>query len=231
MVRDDGLLKIIDFGFGKQVNAIADFDKSVSLNWWCELPAEFSDKLYDYRTEVYFVGKLFERFILENNIDQFKYKMMLNKMCEHDPASRVQCFADVTRTIQNDLFLQIDFSDVEMDYYRRFSDLMEGHVTKIETDADYVKDVDRVLTNLENAYRSFMLEETVPNSATVTRCFLSGSYYFKKKGFDVQVVKDFLHMLKSFSTEKQRIVLSNLHTRLDAIARYAESDIADDIPF
>lgn len=63
LVRADGAVKIIDLGFGKRVQMPEDFDKSISLNWWCQPPAEFSRNLYDYRTEVYFVGKLFENII------------------------------------------------------------------------------------------------------------------------------------------------------------------------
>src|SRR5262245_37146304 len=61
MVRKDGRLKIIDLGFGKRAETSADFDKSISLNWWCQTPDEFQESRYDFTTEVYFVGKLFER--------------------------------------------------------------------------------------------------------------------------------------------------------------------------
>ena len=231
MVRSDGSVKIIDFGFGKMVSESQNFDKSVSLNWWCDLPEEFSRQVYDFSTEVYFVGKLFEGFIRDNDIDQFKYKGMLAKMCERDQNSRVKRFSDVAKTIQSDLFLQIDFGDKEMVCYRRFSDSLENHITKIESGADYVDDVDRVVTALENAHRSFMLEEYVPDCATVIRCILRGSYYYRKKDFNVCIVRDFLNMMKSFSTEKRRIVLSNLHTRLDAIARYENTTDDNYLPF
>ncbi|MCG2661366.1 MAG: protein kinase family protein [Kiritimatiellae bacterium] len=233
MVRGDGVVKIIDFGFGKQIQDSKDFDKSVSLNWWCELPIEFSSQVYDFRTEVYFVGKLFERFIQENHIDNFKYTTMLGKMCELDPTVRIQRFADVTKAIQSDMFFEIDFGDEEMACYRSFADCVDQHITKIENKTEYVDDVERLQAALENAYRKFMLEETVPDSAVVTRCVVSGSYHYRQKGFPVKVVRDFLHMLKSSAPEKKRIILSNLHTRLDAISRYDEAatDDSDSLPF
>jgi eukaryotic-like serine/threonine-protein kinase len=46
MVDEIGVLKIIDFGFGKQITESKDFDKSISLNWWCELPLEFEVQRY-----------------------------------------------------------------------------------------------------------------------------------------------------------------------------------------
>ncbi|MCG8407871.1 MAG: protein kinase family protein, partial [Phycisphaerales bacterium] len=77
LVTNDGLCKIIDFGFGKRINSTGDFDKSISLNWWCEPPNEFEHNQYDFTTEVYFVGKLFEKCILELNINEFGYKNLL----------------------------------------------------------------------------------------------------------------------------------------------------------
>ena len=76
-----------------------------------------------------------------------------------------------------------------------------------------------------------MLEETAPAANTVINCVVSGQYYYMEKGFPVEVVRDFLHMLKSVAPEKKRIILSNLHTRIDAIETYDKRLLADDIPF
>ena len=81
MVREDGVLKIIDLGFGKKIEHTADFDKSISLNWWCEPPLEFQTARYDFTTEVYFVGKLFQRIIQDNQLARFKYLDVLAAMC------------------------------------------------------------------------------------------------------------------------------------------------------
>lgn len=44
LVSDDGLIKIIDFGFGKRIVTKHDFGKSITLNWWCEPPLEFGNQ-------------------------------------------------------------------------------------------------------------------------------------------------------------------------------------------
>ena len=51
LVDTKGTVKIIDFGFGKQIQAEEDFGKSISLNWWCEIPLDFKDKIYDFKTK------------------------------------------------------------------------------------------------------------------------------------------------------------------------------------
>lgn len=231
MVTNLDNVKIIDLGFGKRIECSEDFDKSISLNLWCEPPEEFKDTLYDFRTEVYFIGKLFEKIIHEKGIDHFEYKSILKHMCSRNPDLRIDSFFDVEKEINNNRFFEIAFSAEEQRDYRRFADLMEEHITKIENGSKYVDDFDRIQLQLEDVYRSFMLEETAPDSALITRCFVSGSYYYNKAGFSVWAVREFLRLLKSSSQEKRRIIMANLHTRLDSIPRYADNPIDDDIPF
>lgn len=231
LVASYGQLKVIDFGFGKRVQQTDDFDKSVTLNWWCEPPTEFSSATYDFSTEVYFVGKLFERIIQENGLDQFKYMEILGKMCQRDPVKRVHSFTALLKQVQSDQFLEIDFSEEEIEAYRDFANSLQTQVTKIESGAKYLDDVSRLQAELEDVYRNFMLEEYVPDCATVTRCLIRGEYYRKQEGMPVWAVRNFLHILKALSPEKKRIVMSNLHTRLDAIPRYDKPTFSDDVPF
>lgn len=114
MVRGDGRVKIIDLGFGKQVQTSADFKKSITLNWWCEPPMEFESSLYNFTTEIYFVGKLFEKLLRENSISHFKYGEILRRMCDRNPETRVATFALVQQEIGRDLFLGLDFSATEL---------------------------------------------------------------------------------------------------------------------
>jgi eukaryotic-like serine/threonine-protein kinase len=230
MVRTDGLLKIIDLGFGKRIERSDDFDKSISLNWWCEPPSEFQASRYDFKTEVYFVGKLFERMIQESNIRHFKYMDTLAAMCQRNPTKRVGGFAGVERTIRNELFFEMDFSGEELQAYRRFSDALCRQVAKVESSAKYATDVDKLRVQLNDAYQRFMLEETVPDAAVVLRCFLVGMYHYRKAGLEVAIVRDFLKLLRTTADERARVILANLHTRLDSLPRY--TDVAeDDIPF
>jgi serine/threonine-protein kinase len=133
LVDKGGQLKIIDLGFGKRVRATADFEKSVTLNWWCHPPGEFRDGRYDFTTEVYFVGKLFERIIQENEINHSKFTDVLGQMCQHDAFARAQTFAEIEKTIQSNKFFEIGFSEEELRAYRIFADSVARHVMRIET--------------------------------------------------------------------------------------------------
>jgi serine/threonine-protein kinase len=232
MVREDGVLKIIDLGFGKRIEHTADFDRSISLNWWCEPPLEFRTARYDFTTEVYFVGKLFQRIIQENQIARFKYLDALAAMCHRDPASRITGFSAVEQQIRNEQFYESDFEQSDLSVYREFADAISRHITKIESGAKYVTDMSKLRTQLNDVYQRFMLEETVPDAALVLRCLVTGMYYYRKPGLPVSTVRDFLRLLRATVDERAKIILANLHTRLDALPRYDQSAITDDdIPF
>jgi serine/threonine protein kinase len=231
MVANDGVVKIIDLGFGKQISESKDFDKSISLNWWCETPEEFNSRRYDFGTEVYFVGKLFEKLIRENSISHFNYTDLLRRMCIHDPDARIDSFSAVLQSLRNDQFTEIDFSTSDRQAYRTFADELCEHVTKIENGAKYVDDLKKITRQLRDAYQKVMLEETVPDSAIVMNCFIDGTYYYRSKGFSVEAIRDFLELLRICTTEKMQILLANVHTRMDAIPRYAGGAPNDDIPF
>lgn len=232
MVTSSGVVKIIDFGFGKQIYDKNDFDKSISLNWWCEPPNDFNQDTYDFKTEVYFVGKLFEKIIGENNIEHFKYISVLSSMCKLDPKSRTNSFIEIKRGILNDKFVEIEFQEQELINYREFSRALSGAITKIESGTRFFDDIDVIKSKIDKLYKSVMLEEYIPNNNLLVKCFVNGSYYYSRNHhIPIQTLKLFLELLRSCSKEKQNIILSNLHSKLDAIETYNKSPDFDDIPF
>jgi len=235
LVSKDCELKIIDFGFGKKAIQASDFDKSISLNWWCEPPSDFVKEQYDFRTEVYFVGKLFEKIIKEQNIGVFKYPGLLNKMCQIEPANRIHSFAEVSRALNEDKFLGVAFNENELSIYRKFSQNLDNAVSKIETNCSFLNDSELIQKKLEDLYRNVMLEEYVPSNNLVAKCFLNGQYYYynKKNIFSVSELKSFIEFTRSCSKDKKNIIINNLFTRLDTIERYSEPPLGynDDVPF
>lgn len=231
MVRDDGTIKIIDLGFGKHVDTLSDFDKSISLNWWCELPEDFESNKYNHSTEIYFVGKLFEKLVQDLGLEHFNYAPLLERMCDRNPTRRIASFAEVRTSIQLKRASDLDFTDSECDAYLEFADEMSGHITKIESGAKYSEDPDQIRTQLEATYRNCMLEQNIPDCKTVIRAFVKGGYTYRKSGFPTYVIRKFLNLMREATIEKRRVALANLHARLDAIIRYEEKFVDDDIPF
>lgn len=232
MVTNGGVVKIIDFGFGKHINESNDFDKSITLNWWCEPPNDFSSDLYNFSTEVYFVGKLFEKIILESKVEHFAYKAILKKMCHKNPVDRMQSFSELDSQLENEKFEGFLFSEDEINHYRSFASCVESCFSKICNSADYVMDVDEVEIALSDLYQGVMLEYYIPAPANLARCFVNGEYYYRKNAsVPVEDLKVFLALLKSCSIEKKNIILRNIHSRLDSLERYSKVINPEDIPF
>ena len=232
MVDEDGIVKIIDFGFSKQTNEEADFDKSISLNWWCDPPQDFKDGIYDFTTEVYFVGKLFDEIIKDRTIQDFKHSTLLKRMCAHNSKERVTSFADVRRELLSDRFLDINFDSAELRTYRDFSNRLHLLASKIEANAKYY-DVESVQIRLEDCVKKVMLEEVIPNNNLILNCFINSGYHFyTHREFKVHTLTKFVELFRSCSRAKKNIIISNLQTKLDSVERYVKKfDIDDDIPF
>ena len=52
LISNDGIVKIIDFGFGKDVQKSVDYEKSITLNWTYSLP---NDLVINSISSLYFV--------------------------------------------------------------------------------------------------------------------------------------------------------------------------------
>lgn len=232
-VTGDGVLKVIDFGFGKAVVTPADFDKSVSLALWCDQPSEYATGLHDFATEVYFVGRLFAELIDELGLRDFSNDAVLHDMCHVTRGNRIQRFSDVHARVHSRSFDEAGFTAEEQDIYRAFADDMSEHVTKIERQTTCETDPQKIEKLLDDAYRRFSLEETVPDSRVVIRCVINGNYYYRQTGFSVETVRAFLRLLQASSPEKKQVLTANLLTRLDATPRYEDAALllGDDIPF
>jgi len=234
LVSNDGVVKIIDFGFGKQVSSEEDCNKSITLNWCYETPSEFSIGLYNYTTEVYFVGKLFEDIIKSNQIEQFfGYSTLLSRMCKFDYAERIASFSEIRDIILTGKFENSNFSDSEKLIYRCFADQLSQAVSQIKKSAKYVTDPDDILRQLRNCYQNMLLEQWVTNNSLIIQCFIRGSIQFSTGNhIEVSKLQGFIELLQSCSNAKQNIIISNLHTRLNNIKRYSKyAEFDDDIPF
>ena len=157
---------------------------------------------------------------------------VLREMTEWSQELRTPSFLDIHAIVYGDKTQQtVYFSDDDLYHYRQFADTICSHITKIEKDCKYNFDFKKVISALEETYRSVMLERTVPQSNTVIGCFLSGAYYYKKDGMPVSCIGPFLTLLKNASPNRQNIIFKNLYEKFDALTRYTVPGYDDDIPF
>lgn len=234
LVDRSGNPKIIDFGFGKSLqNVSEDVDKSISLNWWCEIPPEFSRSIYDFQTEVYFVGKLFEQIIKDEEVSGFKYLKVVARMCEQNRDRRYSSFSQIKGDVSAGQFEDLSFSHEETRVYREFANALCYIISSVDPSAKYERDHEKIIASLDGIYRRSMLEENVSSPNRIVSTFLSGAFRFwKQRDFETEKLKDFLQILRSLPNDKQAIVLENLVTRLDGIEKTKPKiQMDDDIPF
>jgi eukaryotic-like serine/threonine-protein kinase len=231
LVDYDGIVKIIDFGFGKKIFSDSDYNKSISLNWEGETPNEFSTYKYDFHTEIYFVGILFQNIITNNNLP-FGNTRLLEMMTQRDPDKRISSFMeifDILRTKGHRL--EELFSNDEKKVYQDFSFELRNALSEIRGDLKFNNDIDDIIYDLHLIYRENMLEEYVCNTSEIIRVFLlTGFSYIPKFKISVAHLGQFIELLSNSSTEKKSIILLNLQSKFRTVKKI-KTDLYDDLPF
>lgn len=237
LVTSVGKVKIIDFGFAKSSsNDIApdsiDYVKSVTLNWYASRPSDFLQSIYDETTEVYFVGALLGEVVRSSGISNFRYSEVIEKMTALNRGQRLQTFGAVAQLVSQVDLGAISFPPIGVATYRDFSRALSGTLVKIKIGAKYKRDVDVIISSLEKLHRTVLLEEYVPDITKLMSIFISGAYtYTIRYQFPVELLANFISLIKPLDPDRREIVLSNLFSRLDAIPRYSDADMDDEIPF
>ena len=232
LISNEGIVKIIDFGFGKKINFEDNFDKSISLNWRFSAPLEFDEETYDFRTEVYFVGKLFEELIKENKIESFSYNEVLLKMIKPDNQNRTKSFFEVLRKIEGISNIEFEFSQEEIEVYRSFAEGLSNIISKLYFESEYSDDIDLIVSKLHEIHMNSLLEESIQNNNKLIQCFIAGNFKYKvKRDFSTSILGKFISMFNGQSNEKKKIILNHLWNRFDAIEREEVFLPSDDLPF
>lgn len=231
LVSNDEVVKIIDFGFGKKIEFDDSFDKSISLNWLYTVPDEFNSKTYDFKTEVYFVGKLFESIIVHNKIDGFSYNDILRSMIRNYD-ERAESFFDLSRSITERSTLFNEFDEYERDIYQQFAGALMRIFASMDGTQTYISKIPEIVTGLDNLYQSQMLEYNIQNIGELCRIFVKGGYhYWTQEEVSLDVVKDFTNWFRGLHATKQKIVLTHIWKRLDTVKRTPRDTSNDDLPF
>ena len=229
LVTNNGFIKIIDFGFGKTID-FDNPDNSVSLNWRYPKPDEFSERIYDTKSEIYFIGKLFEEILVYVENIEFQYLSVIFKMILPH-SERISSFFYIYREIVSQMKTEIAFSNKEKAVYREFADSLIDIISKMPYHTIYQKDIEQIIKSLEEIFKNSILEEVIQNNNKLTSIFLDGKYlYFPKKPFKVTTLNSMIGLFKSSSEDRKKVILNNLWERFDKVEKYLEEP-DDDLPF
>jgi serine/threonine-protein kinase len=234
LVSNDGLAKIIDFGFGKEAVLYPDCKNSITIeniNHWCELPDEYIEGIYDFRTELYFVGMLFKEMISEYRIQDFQYCDVVEKMCKKSPSERFKSFIDVSQSIAKSKLSLLNISDEERLAYRNFSSQLRKSIHRIDRDSfEFRDDYKDMILSMKEAFKLCCLEDYIYNINEVIKCFMRGSFKYVRNKMKPDVLDEFINLLDQSTDEKQVLILENLRNSFRTIETYSQFEL-DEVPF
>ena len=232
LIDEKGNVKIIDFGFGKLLNTDSseNDENSIILNWpVTQLPEDITlYGKYNHTTEIYFLGKLFEHIIKENNMkDSFKYYHIIEKMVHIEKEKRYQSFSEIVSAISELMLREDYFNDNERDIYIKFSNDLYNHIAELSTSIQR-KNINIIIERLQKVLRNSMLDEFIQSVNDLIHCFTDEfATYYSRRDIEYKTVENFYKLLISLPNDKKEIVIDNLYTKLSNLSIKKD----DDLPF
>ena len=232
LIDDSGTVKLIDFGFGKNVNEVGNEENSIYLNWpVSQKPEELYSGVYNSQTEIFFVGYLIKNLLAKYEMSSFKYTELLRKMIEISPQKRINSFLTIQDEISNQAMETFDFSREQKNIYRTFAEDLKNSISVIKDSLIVEKDIGIIIEKMKKVLRDNALEMYISNNYVLISCFIKSNYkYYTGKEIPVVEVKNFYNFLVSQSSEKREIILNNLYGRLNKIP-IVNSMYDEELPF
>lgn len=192
------------------------------------MPNETADEgIYSHQSEIYFVGKLFSNIIGEDIVN-FKFKYIIDKMIQLNPRERYASFRDISVDISQGV-LAINFTEEEKSLYRNFAEILSKYIVKHTNRYEPVKDPNVIMNRLSTLIRNSSLENYIQDNSQLIRCFVDNDYtYITAINIPLSIIVEFYQLLQRLVSYKQKIVLDNIDVRLSKII--IETDF-DDLPF
>lgn len=150
-------------------------------------------------------------------------------MCELSPEDRYKSFFEIAGDLAKDALEKIDFSEEQKRIYIEFADILYNQILFFQDKFEFENDLSMIVRNLQNVVRTNKLESTIQNNALLINCFVSSAFtYDGRRIIPFEIVSEFYLFLCKIDSERQKIVVENIHNRLKTIE--VRIDL-DDIPF
>ena len=248
LIDSNGIVKIIDFGFGKMYSK----DKNVSPltlyknHWIANPPSEMNTRddnepIYNNKTEIYFVGQLVKQIIEENNIQNFKYNSILKDMLKYNAGDRIESFAEIQKKMsETEIKSKEMFTNNDKKTYKQISGKLDEIIETVEFGTT-VNDINTILENLEKLLLKYSLEEKILNNKDFAECFFGKVVKvnesdiqwdsFSDEAYEVNTVYtdlivETIDWLNKCNERQREIIVQNLQAKLE----HYKTDFSD-LPF
>ena len=230
LVTGAGDVKLIDFGFGKSYEGESTLENnSILVRMPEDTPLEVASFRYDRATEVYYVGKLFERALAAWGVPmaEFPYAHVVARMTPRDPSLRLKSFSEVREAMAPSDLAPADFTEGQLAVCRALLDAVSAALANVDSLASPVGSASVVVRRLDKLLSSCGLEREIPDPSLLLSCVIDGKFSFWPVNRPaVSVIRDFRNLLAGLAPDLQLVVMKNLGLRIGLAPR-----IEDEIPF
>ncbi|WP_061215358.1 protein kinase family protein [Syntrophomonas wolfei] len=221
-----GTVKIIDFGIGKIFEKKTDDSDSlvaeINRSGSDTLPQEYFDGIYTSKTDMFYLAELFNRLLMEaheQDLLDFSYQDILYKMMEKQPQNRYETFADIKEAIGKHDFVNMVISQEDKDIYQAFTNLVFQALISFFDEQKFNYDIDIFVARLEKALRDNLFENIIQKNADIIGSIVFGAYRCSSNVvIPCSVVNDFLNWFTASTPQSQKLILTNIISKLSTIA-------------
>lgn len=234
LVTKDGVVKIIDFGFGKifrPVDTSKDSMNDIINRFGLDrLPNEYFEGKYDSRTDMFYLAELYNRLLEKSGNDIiFSYSAILQKMMEPDRENRYVSFAEIKEAMSTEAFSNLEISKDDKKIYQEFSNAVMSCLSCFKESRTFVTDIKEFKDNIHAIIKRNCFENIVQNPNDLVSIVVKGNYkFYTQREIPCEVVTAFEKWYASLSEDWQRLVLNNIIAKLSVVKiEYAD----DELPF
>lgn len=234
LVDKDGIVKIIDFGLGKIVypmNKSTDSkDGFINRYNMAKHPNEFREGKYTHQTDMFCIAELFERILSENNIEDFQYFKILEKMTKLNPKDRYESFQEIIDSINKKQFELMNVSYDDKVTYQKFSNAILSVLGTYFKEKSFETNIDSIIEKLSAIIKENSFEEYIQLNYSLIRVFVRSNFsYFPQENISCDTVVNFYKWFIELSKEYQRLVIDNLILKLSK--KEIKEEDEDRLPF
>ncbi|MBQ3213509.1 MAG: protein kinase family protein [Clostridia bacterium] len=232
MIDKNGVVKIIDFGLGKDFSESSmskdSLNKVIDRRGMEKIPSEINVGKYTSKTDMFCLAELFSRLLKKNSLNNFEYKTILNKMLETDPSKRFASFEDILNKINHKELTRLDITEKDKEIYLNFSSSMILALDHHSSEQKINDNVDEIINGLENLLEENCLENVLIENSSLISIFVKNNYaYSNGIRIETALVKDFLNWFERKDRHFQEIVIKSIKAKLSKV----KVKIDEDLPF
>jgi len=255
LVTDQGLVKIIDFGYGK-MNVDKNETNTKHLNWPASEPEEVANahkSVYDSRTDIYYLGCIFKNAIEKLHLNGYTDYLdtIIDKMCESKLDHRYQNFEEILQDIYSNLKSSVSANDKSI-FRKLLTELSDTLVGFYDKPGAYDFEPKSVVRKLKALLSNSEYQEEITNFLDFSRSFFADGdlKINRKKEFtgeyengdynwpinrvvpiDKKAIEDFIDLLKRNRVEAIKVLKNLYFNFVKQLPLYSRTNNESDLPF